>query len=216
MVGDMKRVPSWARRLIDPAGLAAVEDCVARAEARTSGEIVVAVAARSAAVAHLPILLSLVAAIVVADFAWMSDASVITTGVALLIAVAACFFCARLGWVQRMCTAKHERDRAVDNAAAAEFLRARISNTKAATGVLIFVSLMEHRVVVLGDSAIATKLEQGQWDGMVAAIVRGIKNDDFAGGLKAGVQMAGDLLAQYFPLSSVDHNELHNEVRFID
>ncbi|NDE17305.1 hypothetical protein EBZ80_20480 [bacterium] len=216
MVGETEKIPSWARRFIDAAGKAAVEDGIAGAESRTSGEIVVALAARSAAVAHLPILLSLVAAIVIADVARMLDASVTVTGVALLFAVGACFFFARLGWVQQMCTAKHERDRAVDNAAAAEFLRARISNTKAATGVLIYVSLMEQRVVVLGDSAIAAKMDQGQWDGMVAAIVKGIKGKDLAGGLKTGVEMAGEILTRHFQVAADDRDELRNAVRFLD
>jgi len=216
MVGETEKIPSWARRFIDAAGKAAVEDGIAGAESRTSGEIVVAVASGSTGVDHLPVLLSLVAGLVIADVAWMVDAATLPLAGILLAAVIASVFAARLLWVQRMCTSKQDRDRQVDNAAAAEFLRARISNTKAATGVLIYVSLMEHRVVVLGDSAIATKMDQSQWDGMVAAIVKGIKGKDFAGGLKAGVEMAGELLSRHFPVSSLDHNELHNAVRFID
>lgn len=209
-------IPRWARKFIGESGLDVVEEAISQAEAQTAGEVVVAVASRSSATGHVAFLIGLVLGIVIVDLAWMLDAGSSLVACGLVIAAVAAVGLARIPWVQRLCTLSQDRDRQVHNAAAAEFLRARISNTRAATGVLIYVSLMEHEVVVLGDSAIAAKLDQSQWDSMVSAILSGIKRGDFAGGIKSGVEIAGELLALHFPVSPGDRNELHNALRFID
>ena len=210
------KIPKWIANRLDLAGLAAVEHEISAAEENTSGELVVALARRSSAIGHVPLIVALLGGVGVLEIAWSMEVSQTTTAGWLFLVVVASFFMARIPLVQRLCTLKQDRNVQAQNAAAAEFLRARVSRTEAATGVLIYISLLEHRVVVLGDSAIAAKVQQSDWDGMVAAILIGIKNKDFAGGLTKAVAAAGKLLALHFPATADNPNELHNAVRFID
>ena len=185
------KIPKWIANRLDLAGLAAVEHEISAAEENTSGELVVALARRSSAIGHVPLIVALLGGVGVLEIAWSMEVSQTTTAGWLFLVVVASFFMARIPLVQRLCTLKQDRNVQAQNAAAAEFLRARVSRTEAATGVLIYISLLEHRVVVLGDSAIAAKVQQSDWDGMVAAILIGIKNKDFAGGLTKAVAAAG-------------------------
>ena len=210
------KIPDWIANRLDLAGLAAVEHAITAAEENTSGELVVALARRSSAIGHVPLIVALLGGVGVLEIAWSMEVSQTTTAGWLFLVVVASFFIARVPLVQRLCTLKHDRDVQAENAAAAEFLRARVSHTEAATGVLIYISLLEHRVVVLGDSAIAAKVQQSDWDGMVADILMGIKNKDFAGGLSKAVATAGKLLALHFPATADNQNELRNAVRFIN
>ncbi len=210
------RIPPWIAQRLDGSGIDVVERAIAAAEDKTSGELVVAFARKSSAIGHVPLIIALLGGVAVLEVAWISEVSqTIAAGWLFLVAVMS-FFVSSIPLVQRLCTSKRDRDIQVDNAAAAEFLRARVSHTQAATGVLIYISLMEHRVVVLGDSAIATKVQQSDWDGMVSVILAGIKRKDFAGGIKSGIEIAGELLAIHFPVSPGDRNELHNVLRFIN
>lgn len=210
------KIPDWIANRLDLTGVAAVERAITVAEENTSGELVVALARRSSAIGHVPLIVALLGGVGVLEIAWSMEVSQYTTAGWLFLVVVASFFMARIPLVQRLCTLKQDRDVQAENAAAAEFLRARVSHTKAATGVLIYISLLEHRVVVLGDSAIAAKVQQSDWDGMVADILIGIKNKDLAGGLSNAVATSGKLLALHFPATPGNPNELRNAVRFID
>lgn len=89
-----------------------------------------------------------------------------------------------------------------------EFYVHGLHETEGATGVLLFVSLLEHRVVVLADAGIAAKVENEHWQKVDEAILGGITDGSLASGLVAGVQQAGDVLAELFPWKDGDRNEV--------
>ncbi len=218
MVNENKKseIPAWIARRLNESAIGVVEHAITGAEEKTSGELVVVFARKSSAIGHVPLIVALLAGVGVLEIAWMMEASQTITAIWILFVAVISIYVSSVPLVQRIFTLKKDRDIQTDNAAAAEFLRARVSHTQAATGVLIYISLMEHRVVVLGDSAIAAKVTQSDWDGMVSVILAGIKRKDFAGGIKSGIEIAGELLALHFPVSAGDRNELHNALRFID
>jgi len=89
-----------------------------------------------------------------------------------------------------------------------EFFGNGLHETAARTGVLLFVSLLEHRVVVLADRGIADVVEPGVWHETDAAILAGIRAGSLRDGLVAGIGRAGDVLAEHFPWAEGDRNEL--------
>jgi putative membrane protein len=93
-----------------------------------------------------------------------------------------------------------------------EFYELGLSETEARTGVLLFVSLMEHRAVVLADQGIAEKLDSEIWNGVVDQMVAGVKRADFAGGMCAGIERCGALLAPHFPAAAENANELRDHL----
>jgi putative membrane protein len=75
----------------------------------------------------------------------------------------------------------------------------RLHQTSGRTGVLIFASLAERRVEVVGDEDIHAKGGDVVWDSAVAAALAHIKTGDVAGGLIAAVNICGKALAEHFP-----------------
>jgi putative membrane protein len=80
--------------------------------------------------------------------------------------------------------------------AEAAFLEEEVFRTRDRTGILLFVSLFEHRVVVLGDSGINARVAPGEWDEVVRLAVEGIRRGRPGEGLAAAIAACGRLLAR--------------------
>lgn len=80
--------------------------------------------------------------------------------------------------------------------------------THGRTGILIYLSLAEHRAEIVADEAIATKVPAEVWGDAMAAMLAELKRDRLADGLIAAVEKVGAVLAQHFPRAEDDHNEL--------
>lgn len=98
--------------------------------------------------------------------------------------------------------------------AEAAFLEEEVFRTRDRTGILIFVSLFEHRVVVLGDSGINSKVEPREWDEVVRLAVAGIRRGRPGEALAEAVRACGVLLArQGVARRPDDSDELADELR---
>ncbi|GJM22884.1 MAG: hypothetical protein DHS20C15_27990 [Planctomycetota bacterium] len=89
-----------------------------------------------------------------------------------------------------------------------EFARQGLQSTEAATGVLIFVSLFERRVVVLADKGIAAKVDASAWEALDEHVLDGVVKGELAAGLCQAITEAGTLLEEHFPWTDGDRNEL--------
>lgn len=76
------------------------------------------------------------------------------------------------------------------------------------TGVLVYVSMREHRAEIVADQAIAEKVDAEVWGEAMADMLAEISKGDVAGGLAAGIRDVGVVLAEHFPRSEDDQNEL--------
>jgi putative membrane protein len=95
---------------------------------------------------------------------------------------------------KRLLIHPHDLDLAVHRRAALAFLDNQVFNTSGRTGILIFLSLFERRVVILGDSGINSKVEQHEWDSLVAELAGGIRAGRTAAALIAAIGQCGELL----------------------
>jgi putative membrane protein len=80
--------------------------------------------------------------------------------------------------------------------------------THGRTGILIYVSLSEHRAEIVADEAIAGKVSPEVWGEAMAAMLTEIRAGRLADGLVAAVDRVGAVLAQHFPRAEDDQNEL--------
>lgn len=72
--------------------------------------------------------------------------------------------------------------------------------------VLLFVSLYEHRVVVLASQPVAGVLAPERWPAVVEAVLSGVRRGRLADGLVAGVQACGAEMQRAFPAAGERDN----------
>ena len=94
------------------------------------------------------------------------------------------------------------------------FLQEEVFNTIDRSGILIFISELEHEVVVLGDSGINSKIPDAAWQDIVNTIVRAIKKKEIVGGIVHAIEQCKDLLLEHdFHIREDDTNELSDDIR---
>ncbi|MCS7206278.1 MAG: hypothetical protein NZ853_11340 [Leptospiraceae bacterium] len=132
------------------------------------------------------------------------------------ILVAFSFLGIALGYIpffRRFFVGKERLDEVVQTKAKEAFLEREVFNTRHRTGILIYVSILEHRVVVLGDSGINQRVKPEDWKRVVQLIIDGIKKNDLASGIEKAIEECGNLLKNSgLAILPDDKNELPNEI----
>jgi putative membrane protein len=82
------------------------------------------------------------------------------------------------------------------------------SKTMARTGVLLYLSMKEHRAEILADEAIASKVAPEVWGDAMVALLDQVKAGNPGAGVAAAVAQMGVVLAEHFPKGSENPNEL--------
>jgi len=96
----------------------------------------------------------------------------------------------------------------VEDAAIRHFKVGAERRTHGRTGVLIYVSLQEHRAQIVADEAIAEKVPPEVWGDAMIDMLREIKAGQLGAGIAAGVRDVGEILSPHFPRADDDQNEL--------
>jgi len=198
-------------RLIDEAGRQRIEAAVLEAEAETSGEIVVVVERVSGEHAAAPWRLSvlLAAAVLLAVGFAMPHATALELFVGQVLAVSIAHGLCRIDAIRRAFILEAELERSAGFAALRAFTEQGIRRTKDRTGILIYVTLLEHRVVVLGDEAIDRALGPDEsWEEVVSLVLDGIRSGQATDGIVKAVKRCGEMLSHPLPASDDDSNEI--------
>lgn len=80
--------------------------------------------------------------------------------------------------------------------------------THGRTGILIYLSMREHRAEIVADEAIASKVSPEVWGDAMTAMLAHIREGRIADGMAAAVEKVGAVLAEHFPKDGNDTNEL--------
>jgi putative membrane protein len=115
--------------------------------------------------------------------------------------------------LQRAFLARAEMDEEVRQRALEAFHLHELRMTRERTSVLILISLLEHRVQILADSGISSKVPQEAWDQIVSRLVGRLRSGEMSAGLCAAITECGELLAREFPRGADDRNELPDHPR---
>jgi uncharacterized membrane protein len=106
------------------------------------------------------------------------------------------------------------REKAEDPVIAAQkhFERLGMTNTRERNGVLIYVAPESHSFAVIGDTGIHEKCGDAFWRLLAAEMTAHFKRGEFTEGLVESIEHAGKQLAENFPRSPDDRNELPNKI----
>lgn len=80
--------------------------------------------------------------------------------------------------------------------------------TTGRTGILIYLSMREHRAEIVADKAIAGKVEPGVWADAMNAMLAEMRAGRTADAMIAGIRQVGAILAIHVPRTEGDVNEL--------
>jgi putative membrane protein len=198
---------------------ARVATAIQTAEAKTAGEIY-CVLARSSDSYFFPaaflLALAMLAVSLIVGLAleyWWYDLRMQVFVAAQILAFASALLALRL--YPRLCfvlVPRRLKYREAHANAVKQFLARNVHVTAARTGVLLFVSLAERYAEVVADAGINQRVAQESWDQVVHGLVEHAHQGRLADGFVAAIAMVGALLAEHFPASAADVNELDDHL----
>ncbi len=221
-----------AKSLFSAEDKQAVEAAIAEAEKMTAGEIVTVVATVSGRYDRAEDLFGLLFALIALSVAWLllqgttteawsatpthvlglpAIVGILIGGFVVGAALATHFPMLRLPFIARA-----EMIEEVERRARETFQRQSVRNTSSGTGVLIYVSLYEHIVKVIGDDGVAAQLSSDSLEKICTLVVDGLRQGRPADGLSQAVKKTGELLAPHLPPTVGDVNEIANQLILID
>ena len=209
-----------------------VSEAIAAAEAGTAGEIIAVTTEQSDAYHDVGLhyavgILFLVLAIVAAwpallNFWWdllmgwsapptQREVLTLLLGVCLLKFLAALFI---MKWMplRLALTPGATKTRRVRRRAVILFKAAAERRTVGRTGILIYLSMAEHRAEIVGDEAIVKVTTPETWGDAMAALLTDVKEGRPADGIVAAIGEVGKVLTQHFPRSATDTNEIPDKL----
>ncbi len=200
-----------------------IETAVAEAEKSTSGEIVPFVTEQSDSyedsvtkaggiMLAIGLLLVLTAEILFPDI--IGESAVLTAAVSVISGLVGMILTSVFPGLRVIFAGRKTVNRRVYLKALEAFLSEEVFRTRDRTGILIFISQLERKVIVLGDSGISQKVKQEEWTDVVRDITEGIHSNAFTDGLVRAVERCGLLLNRSgFEIRPDDTNELRNQIR---
>lgn len=218
IAGERNQIPDWLEPRLSKVEVERIEKAVAEAELGTRGEIVPVIVKTStratsgvAATIALVFLVFFLLLSMVNPLAF-SHEFLLDFALSLVAAVI-------LGWtlnrsppVRRYFLPPEEISHQVAQRAELEFYRLRVDRTKNRVGILLFLSLAEHRALVLADETIAAHLPPETWMEIVRLMTCSISQGQLGRGLEEAVAASGRILREHFPAQQMDPNELANRL----
>ncbi|MFC1481864.1 TPM domain-containing protein [Candidatus Neomarinimicrobiota bacterium] len=101
-----------------------------------------------------------------------------------------------------------------EKAARKIFKRLKLCRTAERNATLIVLYIASRKFAVIGDQGIDEKVPQDFWDSTVAAMGDHFRAGRIKDGLVEGIDILGEALSKYFPVSSDDINELSDELHY--
>jgi putative membrane protein len=104
------------------------------------------------------------------------------------------------------------KQRRVRRRAITIFKAAAERRTVGRTGVLIYLSLAERRAEIVADEASTAVTTPETWGDAMASLLIEVRQGRFADGIVAAVEQVGGVLADHFPRSETDTNEIPDKL----
>jgi len=201
-------------KILSEDDIKAIENEISSVEGVSSGEIVPVIAHRSSSYKTVEAMNAFILAYLFMFIAYYVHGSITPLGMLLytvvgMVVIVTLFF---FDFFKRILIPKRLMYHKVREAALSSFYRNGVYKTKKRTGILIYISLMERMVVVIGDEGIHAKVGDEAWNDVIKIIVHGIKHKHLKQGVIDGIESCRDLLKTHFPNGSGDTNELSNRV----
>ena len=92
------------------------------------------------------------------------------------------------------------------------FERLGMHRTAARNGVLVYISVTDRKLAVIGDKGIHERVGAAYWQGLIAAVRQRLRQQQPRDGLLHAIAEVGRELCRHFPRRPDDKNELPNHV----
>jgi len=214
------------QQISSPDELEAVRAAVAEAETRSGGEIVAYVVARSDSYEEASYKAAVGGAVLSALAAGLAHGlGGLWGGWGVVWITLPALLGAALGWglgtwwpaLGRWLVDPETLELRVARRAAVAFVEEEVFATRERTGILIFLSLFEHRVEVLADAGIHARAEGAVWKSLADELAAGIRAGRAGQALIEAVERCGRLLEEGgVERREDDPDELSDEVRLRD
>ncbi|MBV5341233.1 MAG: TPM domain-containing protein [Deltaproteobacteria bacterium] len=194
-----------------------ISTLVKKAESETSGEIAAMVvdesdSYREANILGATLLSAFVALVVVVSIHHVTVWSYIPA--VIIFWTPALYFMRAFPRFKLALAGKKRLEEAVRERAVRAFFEKGLYRTKGETGILIFISILEHKVWILGDRGINQRIDPQFWQTLAGELAGSIRENQAFGGLCTAIDKLGNVLKEHFPRAADDTNELSDKVIF--
>ncbi|MES2651938.1 MAG: TPM domain-containing protein [Bacteroidota bacterium] len=114
----------------------------------------------------------------------------------------------------RIAIDKHCHGNAFDRATQ-YFSELGMDKTAQHNGVLIYLAHEDHKFAIIGDRGIDNVVPDDFWETAQVAMKAHFLSGNIAEGIIAGISLAGEKLALFFPYQNGDVNELPNDIIYM-
>lgn len=222
--------------MLSPDDFERVTQAVAKAEQASDGEIVTIVARRSDAYHDVALHYAVLAMLLVPAWwavvpqGWIDGWTAALAGwngeltrpvimLLLFVKLILAFLFVRLllNWrrLRLALTPGSTKSRRVHRRAIELFRASCERKTRGRTGILIYLSLEEHRAEIVADAAIAGKVDAQVWGEAMAALIDAVKDGRAGDGLVLAVEKVGAVLSEVLPPRLHNPDELPNRLILI-
>ena len=203
-----------------------IKKTVAEVEAKTTGEIALALAPESAHYSFWELLSANIFAaillLVLLPFSesirglyrliyWQNEPGWIIPVfyvISAFVAVVLFFYLANIPAIDRLIIPAAVRRSCVTHRAFRYFTESGVYDTAEHSGILIFVSFMEKQVRIIADRGISQKISQDLWNLIADELAENLKKGDAEAAFTSAIKKCGQLLAENFPNHEENPNEL--------
>lgn len=208
---DRMDIKSQPRNMKGSVDTEPISQAVESAEGKTSAEFVVVMEPCAGGYRDVDLWAAAAVAFGLLLFAIFSPVVVSVVWLPVLLAgafLAVQSIVSRAASVRRWLTSVKRRDEQVQAAAAIQFVRQRVGQTRGRTGVLIYVARMEQRVELVADSGVMRVIEEEAWLVLQKELHELMNWDKQPDSVAQMVERLGDHLKDDLPVSDDDVNEL--------
>jgi len=93
-----------------------------------------------------------------------------------------------------------------------QFEKLHMTATAQRNGILFFIAPRSRTFAIVGDEGIHAKCGEAFWQELAAMLSAAFKAGQLTEGLVVAIERAGQLLAEHFPRTDDDRNELPNKI----
>lgn len=209
------------RNRLSPDEHQAVLERIKSIEARTRGEVLIAIAQQSDRYSSASWRGGMSISLLISVLVWIAVPSIhalvlLAVQSAMLVLFIGGFYW--LPFLKRPFLSSSEVGEEIWQRAFEVFFRGGLHHTQDRTGVLIYLSLLERRIVILGDQAVHQKMGNQGWDEAVSAMVLHLKGGNLSLALNEGLAKLGTILEVHFPRAPGEKNpnELPDHLVYLD
>jgi putative membrane protein len=198
-----------------------IEEAVKKAETGTKGEIALAITPQSDTYAFWELAIAVFTAFMLLCslfplanqiYAWMNRVFwlpkpwhlIAFYTVLCVIEIIIFYLLYNISWFDSLIIPERFKEKAVTNRAMRYFAESGVYCTKEHTGILIFVSYLEHEVRIIADKGLNDKIPNDLWTQIADEIAQDIAKGSVKDGFIKAIEKCGALFAENFPLENAE------------